>query len=153
MGAERPRRVLLVASAGGHLAQLRQLLPAVSDDERLWVTFEHAGTDLGDDEVVFCHSPTTRNVPNLLRNLGLAIRLVFERAPDLIVSTGAGAVLPFFVVGRLLGARTVFVEVYDRIDSRTMTGRLCAPLASLFLVQWPEQQELYDGSVLVGPLY
>lgn len=153
MGADRPRRVFLVASAGGHLAQLRQLVPAVPDDERVWVTFEHAGTDLGDDEVVFCHSPTTRNVPNLLRNLKLAVRLVVERAPDLIVSTGAGAALPFFVVGRALGVRTVFVEVYDRIDSRTMTGRLVLPFSDAFALQWPEQHEVYGAGEVIGPLY
>jgi hypothetical protein len=47
----------------------------------------------------------------------------------------------------------VYLEVYDRIDSRTMTGRLVRPFASRFCVQWPEQRDLYPGSELVGPLY
>jgi hypothetical protein len=48
---------------------------------------------------------------------------------------------------------TVYLEVYDRVDSRTMTGRLVRPLTTRFCVQWPQQQSLYPGSVLTGPLY
>ena len=47
----------------------------------------------------------------------------------------------------------VYIEVFDRVSSKTLTGRLCKPLSTRFLVQWPEQQELYPGSVLIGSLY
>ena len=60
--------------------------------------------------------------------------------------------VPFFVVAWLLRIPTVYVEVFDRIDSRTLTGRLCRPFTTRFLVQWPEQQRLYPGSILIGPL-
>ena len=153
MASDSPRRVLLVASAGGHLAQLQLLAPCFDGDDRLWATFEHARVDLGDDDVVYCHWPTTRNVPNLVRNLGLAARVLLRRTPDLIVSTGAGAAVPFFVLGRLLGVHTVFLEVYDRIDSKTMTGRLVMPFSDAFLHQWPEQREVYGGGEVVGPVY
>jgi hypothetical protein len=44
------------------------------------------------------------------------------------------------------------VEVYDRISTRTLTGRLCRPLSDLFLVQWPEQVGLYRDAQLIGTL-
>ncbi len=47
----------------------------------------------------------------------------------------------------------MYLEVYDRIDSATMTGRLCRPVTDLFLVQWPEQQQLYRDTVTAGPVY
>ena len=151
--AEPARRVLLVASSGGHLAQLQLLTPVFDTDERRWVTFDHPSVDVGDDPVVFCHSPTTRNVPNLLRNLRLAGRMLLRWQPDVIISNGAGVAVPFIVLGRLLGAHTVFVEVYDRIDSRTMTGRLVKPFCDAFCVQWPEQQETYGSGTVIGTLY
>ena len=46
----------------------------------------------------------------------------------------------------------MYVEVYDRIDTRTLTGRLCRPLTNLFCVQWEEQLQLYPGAVLIGEL-
>jgi UDP-N-acetylglucosamine:LPS N-acetylglucosamine transferase len=121
---------------------------------RTWVTFDKpdARSLLAEEAVVWAHHPTTRNVPNLVRNLFLAVRQLPRLRPDLVVSTGAAVAVPFFVVARLLGIPTVYVEVFDRIDSPTLTGRLVRPLATRFCVQWPEQQHLYPGSTVIGPL-
>jgi UDP-N-acetylglucosamine:LPS N-acetylglucosamine transferase len=146
--------VLLVASGGGHLSQLLALAPWWSGHDRTWVTFETANAAaLGDDRVVFAHHPTTRNIPNLARNLVLAWRVLRRVRPDVVVTTGAGVAVPFFVLAKALGVRTVFIEVYDRIDSRTLTGRLCRPLSDLFLVQWERQRELYGQGTVIGGLY
>jgi nitroreductase len=152
---DRPRhRLLLVCSDGGHLAQLHHLEPWWGRHDRTWVTFRkpHATSLLEGERVVWAHHPTTRNAKNALRNLVLAWRVLRRDRPDVVVSDGAGVAVPFFVMARLLGIPTVFVEVYDRIDSRTLTGRLCRPQSSLFVVQWPEQQRLYKGSVVLGEL-
>jgi UDP-N-acetylglucosamine:LPS N-acetylglucosamine transferase len=146
--------ILLVCSGGGHLGQLLPLTPWLERHDRTWVTFDTpSAAQLGDDPVVFAHSPTTRNIPNLLRNIRLAWRLLRERRPDVVLSTGAGVALPFFLAARVLGIRTVFLEVYDRIDSRSLSGRLCRPLSDLFLLQWERQRELYGSGTVIGGLY
>jgi UDP-N-acetylglucosamine:LPS N-acetylglucosamine transferase len=121
----------------------------------MWVTFPGADSEslLAGEEVVWAHHPTTRNIPNLLRNVLLARRVVRRYRPDLVVSTGAGVALPFFLQARLSGAETVYLEVYDRIDSPTLTGRLCYPLSRLFLLQWQEQRRFYPRGTVVGGLY
>jgi len=147
-------RLLLVASGGGHLGQLMPLEPWWSRHNRTWVTFDTASAaQLGDVPVVFAHHPTTRNIPNLVRNVGLAWRVLRRERPDVVVTTGAGVALPFFLIAKLLGVRTVFIEVYDRIDSRSLTGRLCRPLSDLFLLQWERQRELYGSGTVIGGLY
>lgn len=147
-------RILFVSSSGGHLAQLVALADWWQDHDRRWVTFETADatSTLTGEQVTWAHHPTTRNIPNLLRNLVLAVRVLRDWRPDVVVSNGAAVAVPFFLLARLLGLRTVYLEVYDRVDSRTLTGRLVAPMTDLFLVQWPEQLALYPGSRLVGPL-
>ena len=152
-----PRRdgpVILVGSSGGHLAQLLALRPWWGDRDRSWVTFPtpDARSQLAEERVTWAYYPTTRNVPNLLRNMVVAFRLLRRERPALVLSTGAGVAVPFFVLGWLRGIPTVYLEVYDRIDSPTLTGRLCRPFARLFLVQWEEQRRFYPGSVVVGPL-
>jgi UDP-N-acetylglucosamine:LPS N-acetylglucosamine transferase len=148
------RRVLLVSSSGGHLAQLLTLKPWWETLERSFVTFStpDAVSQLGDEQVDFAFHPTTRNIPNLIRNFGVAAKVLRKRRPDLIVSTGAAVAVPFFVFGRILGIPTAYIEVFDRLDSRTLTGRLCRPLSSLFCVQWERQRRLYPGSTLIGRL-
>jgi len=84
---------------------------------------------------------------------GEAAITAFQRErPDVVVTTGAGVALPFFVLARLMGIPTVYVEVYDRLDTRTLTARLCRPFTSRMLVQFEEQTRLYKGATLVGPL-
>jgi UDP-N-acetylglucosamine:LPS N-acetylglucosamine transferase len=147
-------RVLLVTTQGGHLTQLLALEPWWREHERLWVSAPTADARyrLAEENVVWAHHPTTRNVPNLLRNSRLARHVLRSFRPDVVLSTGAGVAVPFFWLARTVGAKTVFIEVLDRIDSKTLTGRLCRPVSDLFVTQWPEQQQLWPGSELVGRL-
>lgn len=149
------KRVLFVSSAGGHLSQLLQLRPWWVHHDRQWVTFDlpDAQSKLDGETLIPAYHPTTRNLKNLARNTPLAYRTLRSFQPDVVISNGAGVAVPFFALAKAMGIPTVYLEVYDRIDSRTMTGRLVGPLTSKFLVQWPEQQALYQGSSLVGPLY
>ena len=144
--------LLLVCSSGGHLAQLAALDPWTSRHRRHWVVLRHPGRrqpaargarHLGPP-------PYDAQPAHLLRNLVLAWRLLGRERPDVVLSTGAGTALPFFVVARLRGIPTVYLEVYDRIDTPTLTGRLCRPFTDRMLVQWDEQARLYRGAEVVG---
>ena len=144
--------VLLVGSSGGHLAQLWALAPLWSPTQRHWVTFDTADAVslLRDEAVTWAFHPTTRNAVNLARNSLQARRVMREVTPDIVISSGAAVAYPYFLLARRLGVPTLYLEVYDRIESSTMTGRLCRPHASIFAVQWQEQAQLYQGSVVVG---
>jgi beta-1,4-N-acetylglucosaminyltransferase len=147
-------KALLVCSSGGHLGQLYRLRPWWNRHERVWVTFGHPQAEslLRGERVVLAFAPTTRNIPNAMRNLRLAIKVIRAERPDVVISDGAGVAFPFFLVARLLGVRTVYLEVYDRISRPTLTGRLCYPLSSLFLLQWPEQAISYPRGKVIGSL-
>jgi UDP-N-acetylglucosamine:LPS N-acetylglucosamine transferase len=146
--------VLLVCSTGGHLAQLLCLRPWWGAHDRAWVTFDRADarSHLASERTWWAHHPTTRNLPHAVRNLVLARRVLRDERPDVIVSNGAGVAVPFFLLARRMGIPTVYVEVFDRVDSPTLTGRMCRPFTDLFCVQWAEQQAFYPRSVVIGPL-
>ncbi len=147
-------KVALVCSSGGHLAQLFALERWWAEHDRVWVTFDtpDAVALLAEERAIWAHHPTTRNLRNAWRNLTLAWRVLRRERPDVVVSSGAGVAVPFFVVAKLLGMRTVYVEVVDRVDSRTLTGRLVYPLTDLFCAQWAEQVRLYPRAVDIGAL-
>jgi UDP-N-acetylglucosamine:LPS N-acetylglucosamine transferase len=134
-------KVMLVASSGGHIYEMFCLRDFWGDKERVWVSFPTADARYllaAEKAVHWAAYPTTRNVPNLVRNLGLAWRLLRRERPALIVSTGAGVAAPFFWIGWLLGIPAVFVESITRITDLSLTARLVRPFASKVLVQWPE---------------
>jgi UDP-N-acetylglucosamine:LPS N-acetylglucosamine transferase len=147
-------KVIMVCSSGGHLAQLYRLESWWRRHDRTWVTFRTPDAEslLRGEEIVWAHHPTTRNILNLLRNLRLAWRVLRNDRPDLVVSDGAGVALPFFLVARILRTKTVYLEVFDRIDEPSLTGRLCYPLSDLFVLQWEEQRRAYPRGVVIGAL-
>lgn len=148
-----PERILLVASPGGHLLQMLALEPAWSGLRRTWVTLRRPDAIdlLADEDVVFAHGPTVRNIPNLLRNLWLAWGTIRRDRPNVILSTGAALAVPFFVVGRLFGVRLVYVESLTRVNELALSGRLVYPLTNTFFVQWqmgkPPRRAVYAGSI------
>lgn len=151
---ETPIRLGLVGSSGGHLAQLMALRSFWENHDRFWVTFptDDARSLLHGERVYWCHHPTNRNARNLVRNSFLALRVLRRERPTHLISTGAAVAVPFFYLGRIQGARLVYIEVFDRVESRTLTGRLVHPITQHFLVQWPEQAILYGRAEVIGPL-
>jgi beta-1,4-N-acetylglucosaminyltransferase len=156
----RPARaeLLLVCSTGGHLLQLVAIREVWQDFPRAWVTFDKsdARSLLEGERVVYAYGPTNRNLPNLFRNLGLAFRLVRELRPRVVLTTGAGVAVPFVWIGRLCGARAVYVESFTRIDKPSLSLRLIAPFADRVYAQWPELHGEVPkarslGSVFVDP--
>jgi UDP-N-acetylglucosamine:LPS N-acetylglucosamine transferase len=147
--------VLLVCSTGGHLLQLHALRTAWAGTRHAWVTFDKsdARSLLDGEQVVFAFGPTNRNVGNLLRNLKLAWSELRRLRPRVLVTTGAGVAVPFCWIGRLLGAKIVYVESLSRITAPSLSCRLIAPVATRVYAQWPELAEAYGRARYVGSVF
>ena len=117
-------KVCLVGSSGGHLTHLYMLKPFWKNKERFWVTFdkEDARSLLEGEKMYPCYFPTNRNIKNLIRNTFVALKVLKKEKPDLIISAGAAIAVPFFYLGKLFGAKLVYIEVFDRIDKAIQSG-------------------------------
>ena len=144
--------VLLVSTQGGHLAHLIALRQWWEDKDRVWVCPETPDVvdRLAGERVIPSYSPCA-TCPTCCATPARAQPAAPER-PALLVSAGAGVAVPFFVAAWLMRIPTVFIEVYDRVDTPTMTGRLCGPFTTRRIVQWQSQLEFYPDAHLVGPL-
>ncbi len=148
-------KLCLVGSSGGHLTHLYMLKPFWKTKERFWVTFdkEDARSLLKDEKVYPCYFPTNRNIKNLIRNTFLAIKILRKEKPDVIISSGAAVAVSFFYLGKLFGAKTVYIEVFDRIDKPTLTGKLVYPVTDRFIVQWEEMKKVYPKAINLGSIF
>ena len=61
--------------------------------------------------------------------------LVFKHRPSCIVSTGAAAGLFALMFGKLIRAKTIWLDSIANIDELSMSGRLVRPFADLWLTQ------------------
>lgn len=154
MGKEK-LKICLVGSSGGHLTHLYMLESFWKDKERFWVTFDKADAKslLADERVISCYYPTNRSLKALLINTALAWKTIRKERPDVIISSGAAVAVPFFYIGKLFGARLIYIEVYDRIDKSTMTGKMVYPITDKFIVQWEEMKKVYKKAINLGSIF
>lgn len=148
-------KICLVGSSGGHLSHLYMLKPFWSKKNRFWVTFdkEDAKSLLENEMVYPCYYPTNRSLKALIKNTVIAFDVLRKEKPDLIISSGAAVAVPFCYIGKLLGAKLVYIEVFDRIDKPTMTGKIVYPIVDKFIVQWEEQKKIYRKATNLGSIF
>jgi UDP-N-acetylglucosamine transferase subunit ALG13 len=156
-------KLCLAASGGGHVRQLLDLQPIWSEHDHFFVTEETAlGQSLGEDVRTyfvphFAWGQAKLGAPiNMLRRAVASafksFNIIRRERPDVVISTGAGAV--FFVVlfGRLMGARIVVVESFARFELPSLFGRLAAPLAHHLVVQSARLSKYYPKAKVFDPL-
>lgn len=148
-------KICLVGSSGGHLTHLYMLKPFWKDKDRFWVTFdkEDARSLLDREQVYPCYYPTNRSIKALIKNSIIAWKVLHREKPDLIISSGAAVAVPFFYIGKLMRAKLIYIEVFDRIDHPTMTGKMVYPITDKFIVQWNEQTKVYPKAVNLGSIF
>ena len=73
--------------------------------------------------------------------------------PDIIISSGAAVAVPFFYIGKLIKAKLIYIEVYDRITKPTITGKIVYPITDLFVLQWEEQKKFYPKGIVLGGIF
>ena len=148
-------KIGLVGSSGGHLTHLYMLKPTWEKYDRFWVTFdkEDARSLLENERMYSCYYPTNRNIKNLIKNTFLAIKVLKKEKPDVLISSGAAVAVPFFYLGKLMGCKLIYIEVFDRIDKPTLTGKMVYPIVDEFIVQWEEMKQVYPKAKNFGSIF
>lgn len=118
---------LLVASAGGHLAQLHLLAERLEPRRpQRWVTYDHpqAASLLAGRDVVHGAGPSSRSPAAAVRNWRLAGELVDPERVARVVSTGAAIAVPFLLRAEQRGIEGHYVESATRADGPSLSGRI-----------------------------
>jgi len=143
--------ICIVSSCGGHLTEVRTLKPVYERYEHFYVL--NAPVLLPEDMQGRTHFIRHSERDWLfVVNLWEAWRLLRRYHPHLIVSVGAGPVVPFTLIGKLLGIPTLFVETVTRVRMPSLTGRIMYRLADRFFYQWPSLSPFFPKGVCGGPL-
>jgi len=131
-------KVLAVASGGGHWVQLRRTVPAFDGHTVVYVTIhENYRRDVPDARVHVVNDATRWD---RWGSFVLALRMLWillRERPDVVISTGAAPGCFAIVLGRLLGARTVWLDSIANVEAMSMSGELVRRHSHLWLTQWP----------------
>lgn len=152
-GPPRRRKILAVSSGGGHWVELVRLRAAFRGHSVVWATVSPAyGAHVPGERLRVVRDATRWDRLGAARSALSVLRVLLAERPDVVVSTGA---LPgFFAVllGKRLGARTVWVDSIANVEELSLSGRSARRHADLWLTQWPELARpggpLYAGTIL-----
>ena len=123
------RRLLLVASTGGHLSQLVRLASELRpSSDSLWVTFKSPQSEslLADKNVHFVPYIRPRDYRGVGRSFTAVNKLLKRERFDGAVSTGSALALGALPAARLHGVPCIYIESISRINGPSVTGRLLA---------------------------
>lgn len=143
-------KICVVSSCGGHLTEVRTLMPAYSHHRHFYVLNDKAmlPADMVGKTYFIVHSERDWR---FFFNLWEAFSILWRERPQVILSTGAGPAVPFALVGRFLfGCRIVFVETITRIQSPSLTGKIMYRLAHDFFYQWPTLEKYFQNGKFGG---
>jgi UDP-N-acetylglucosamine:LPS N-acetylglucosamine transferase len=134
----RSKRILAVASTGGHWVQLRRLHPVFEGHHVAYVTTDGRHAAEVAPARLYSISDGSRSSKLALLASGLELLWIMVRErPDIVMSTGAAPGYLAIRLGRLLGARTVWIDSFANVEELSLSGRLASQSADLCLTQWP----------------
>ena len=154
------KKVLFIASTGGHLNELFQLKPLFKKYNSYIITEKTKSTlslknkyknvsylVYGTKDHKFTY--IFKFMYNCIKSMLLYIKI----RPKVIVTTGTHTAVPMCYIGKLFKSKIIFIETFANSQTKTLSGKLVYPIADTFIVQWEEMLKLYPKAIYGGWIY
>lgn len=162
-GQGRPLKICLAASGGGHVRQLLDLQAVWSRYDHFFITEDTAlGQTLASEHRTYFvphyawgqvkFGTPFRMLSRAFLSFFRTARVLLRERPDLVISTGAGAVFFVVVLGRLFGAKVLVIESFARFEKPSLFGRMAAPFAHDMVIQSAKLAHIYPKARVFDPL-
>ncbi len=147
------KRVLAVASGGGHWVQLMRLMPAFEGTDVSFVSVNTFRRDDVRDHRFFTIPDASRWNKHMFIPMAFKILwILLAVRPHVVVTTGSAPGYATLRLAKLFGCRTVWIDSISQIEALSMSGRHAGKVADLWLTQWPHLAQPggpeYSGTIL-----
>jgi UDP-N-acetylglucosamine:LPS N-acetylglucosamine transferase len=86
----------------------------------------------------------------VIRVLMRCINVILRERPDVVISAGAAVGCIACFLGKLIGAKIIWIDSITNVEKLSLSGRMVRYIADIFLVQWPNLAEQYKNVEYVG---
>jgi UDP-N-acetylglucosamine:LPS N-acetylglucosamine transferase len=147
------KRILAVASTGGHWEQMMMLAPAFEGGIVTFACTDAAQAKRYDFERFEAIKDYNQDEPlKLMRGLFETFLLIAKIRPHVVISTGAAPGLLCLLWGRVFFARTIWVDSIANSEQMSLSGKLAKRFCHTVLTQWEhlakDEGPTYRGSVI-----
>ena len=144
------KKLLAVASQGGHLIQLMRLKPVFDRYDASYVSNQKR-EDMEQDFTKVVDANRNEKF-KLLVLVAQMFWIMVRKRPDVVISSGAAPGYFALMFGKLFGAKTIWLDSIANAQELSMSGKQAGRFADLWLTQWPEvacdDGPQYGGRVL-----
>ena len=149
----RHKKVLAVASGGGHWVQLMRLREAFDSCQCAFISVNEEYADDVQPAAFFRVPEANRETKLVLAYAALKILFVILWfRPDVVVTTGAAHGYLAIRFSKLVGAKSMFIDSIANAEKLSLSGELAVSHADVMLTQWPDLSDdnsiKYQGSIL-----
>lgn len=147
------KKVLAVASSGGHWTQLCLLNESFSHCDVHYVTtnLNLSAIESQSNLSIVIDADLASKLKLILLSMQMLILIITKR-PDCVISTGAAPGFFAVLFGKLIGAKTVWIDSMANHSKLSVSGKYASKFCDLCLTQWPHltdnKRVKYSGSLL-----
>lgn len=148
--------ILCICSAGGHLTSMNNIKPIYSKYDSILITEKNEISKKIEncEYVLYCSKYYLLHYLLVLPiNIILNIYYFVKYNPKIIISTGAHTGVFMCYIGKLFKKKIIFIEVFDRYKTLTLSGKMIYFIADKFIVQHKELITKYPKSIYIGGMY
>lgn len=133
------KRILAISSGGGHWLQLQRIKVCFEGHDIAYATVHAAArAEVAGARFYALRDASRWNKFGLIVLAAQTLRIVIRERPDVLVTTGAAPGFLGLLFGKLLGARTLWIDSIANAEKLSLSGRLAGRFADLWLTQWPQ---------------
>ena len=146
-------KIALVCSAGGHLTEMLLLIEAFEGYDIFFITYTNPRANEFKYRKYLIDDIGT-NIRKMINAFFQTFKILIKEKPDLIVSTGSEISIPAIILARFMRIKTIYIESWCRVKTKSGAGRILYHFSNYFLVQWPElvkkygKKARYEGAVI-----
>jgi UDP-N-acetylglucosamine:LPS N-acetylglucosamine transferase len=138
------KKVLAIASGGGHWKQLMLLRDAFINCDVLYVTtIEGLPEQSGIKKFTYVKDSNQNDKLAVLYSMLQLFFIFLKTRPNVVITTGASPGVLAIALGRLFGSKTIWVDSIANSEKLSMGGNISRKISHKIVTQW---QHLEDGN-------
>lgn len=144
------KKILAVASGGGHWTQLTRLRKVFEGHDVAFVGVKEIyRSDV--DSHRFYEVPDVSRLHkwSIVFLIWKLLFILIKERPDVVITTGSAPGMLALRLAKLFGARTVWIDSIANVEEMSLSGRKARKSADLWLTQWPHLADT-DGPDFLG---
>jgi UDP-N-acetylglucosamine:LPS N-acetylglucosamine transferase len=144
------KTIAIISSCGGHLTEILRFKKVYLNYNYFFVINDFIKLTKDMKGKTFFISHSERDIL-FFKNLYEAYIIIKKKKPDILISTGAGLIVPFAIISKcFFNIKIIYIETIASCKTPSLTGRLMKYLADDIFFQWRSLKKYFPNGKYIG---